>query len=341
MDFLDRLALWISGKVTTKTTDSSSVNEDIKSEVVDDTISSAYTPKSHLNRKVINDNFKGNSTLLEDRDSKRKLSLEDILPFYGSRRTDWGVWAYRNRYGVFITLIAYLSVLFYISFASFKIMSHEIPQGIFITPQEIVELEKKIEQLQTIPDTKNVISDDNSSEDIEDIYDDITPAELEAVEDIEIDVEALLEESEEDFINMSAQNEYYNRRIKEINDSLNNEREMAHHERQQKFSKEDSLRNQFSKKKGNVTVSYNLKGRKALFLEVPAYLCEGGGQVILEITVLRNGKVTNATVKSTVGVTDPYLTETAIWAAKRSYFDSSSSFPARQKGTLTYIFVAQ
>ena len=54
------------------------------------------------------------------------------------------------------------------------------------------------------------------------------------------------------------------------------------------------------KVKGRVTVSFSLTDpvRTSRSLNIPAYRCEGGGDVVVEITVNRAGEVVNARVQS-------------------------------------------
>lgn len=94
------------------------------------------------------------------------------------------------------------------------------------------------------------------------------------------------------------------------------------------------------KVKGRVTVSFSLTNpvRTKRYLEVPAYRCEGGGEVVVEITVNRAGDVTAARVRSGG---DACMREMAEQAARNSQFNIDDSAPARQTGTITYIFIPQ
>ena len=74
------------------------------------------------------------------------------------------------------------------------------------------------------------------------------------------------------------------------------------------------------------------------YLAVPAYKCEGGGEVVVEITVNRAGDVTNARV---VEGGDECMRSSALGSARRSRFNIDDSAPARQQGTITYIFIPQ
>lgn len=93
--------------------------------------------------------------------------------------------------------------------------------------------------------------------------------------------------------------------------------------------------------KGPSVVSYDLDGRKASRLSIPAYRCLGAGHVTVIITVDPSGKVLNAKVQDEVSSDDKCLREFAIRAARLSRFSASGSAPARQVGNIVYMFVAQ
>ena len=93
--------------------------------------------------------------------------------------------------------------------------------------------------------------------------------------------------------------------------------------------------------KGPSVISYSLDGRKAISLPVPAYKCQGGGDVSIRITVNRKGYVTAATVISNVSSSDECIVRSAIDAAKRSRFRASSTAPDKQVGEIVYRFIAQ
>ena len=93
--------------------------------------------------------------------------------------------------------------------------------------------------------------------------------------------------------------------------------------------------------KGPSVISYSLDGRKAISLPVPAYKCQGGGDVSIRITVNRKGYVTAATVISNVSSSDECIIKMAVDAAKRSRFRASSTAPDKQIGEIVYRFIAQ
>lgn len=92
---------------------------------------------------------------------------------------------------------------------------------------------------------------------------------------------------------------------------------------------------------GPSVVSYELTGRKASRLSVPAYRCMGEGQVKVNITVDPGGKVLNAKVDEGSSSSDGCLKSFAIRAARLSKFSASSSAPVRQSGYIVYEFIRQ
>ncbi len=95
------------------------------------------------------------------------------------------------------------------------------------------------------------------------------------------------------------------------------------------------------KYQGPAVISYYLLGRKALYLPVPAYKCEAGGQVVVDIEVNPNGTVGRATIDQSRSVADDCITQAALRAANDSRFSASSASSNRQRGSITYLFVPQ
>lgn len=92
---------------------------------------------------------------------------------------------------------------------------------------------------------------------------------------------------------------------------------------------------------GPSVLSYNLDGRKASHLKIPAYRCYGSGDVTVIITVDPQGRVIGAKVMDEISSGDPCLRNFAVRAARVSRFNASPSAPARQNGEITYRFIAQ
>lgn len=94
--------------------------------------------------------------------------------------------------------------------------------------------------------------------------------------------------------------------------------------------------------RGPTRIYYDLQGRNHTYLPIPIYKCQGSGKVVLLIEVNQKGEVENASViEGESTAKDECLAETAIGSALISRFESNPNAPKIQKGTLTYIFVAQ
>lgn len=91
--------------------------------------------------------------------------------------------------------------------------------------------------------------------------------------------------------------------------------------------------------RGASVLSYSVQGRQGTYLPVPAYLCEGGGDVVVNIVVNQRGQVTDASISSKTTANECLFAE-ALKAARRSRFTMDEKAPAT-RGTITYRFVAQ
>lgn len=101
----------------------------------------------------------------------------------------------------------------------------------------------------------------------------------------------------------------------------------------------DSIKNVIYSGKSNI--HYYLENRYHLRLLNPVYLAKGGGKIIVDIAVDRNGNVVKAEPRAASGIKDPMLPEYARNAALRTVFNTDPSAPKVQTGTITYSFVAQ
>lgn len=92
---------------------------------------------------------------------------------------------------------------------------------------------------------------------------------------------------------------------------------------------------------GPSVVSYDLAGRKASRLSIPAYRCMGGGEVTVLITVNPAGSVIGAKIDESVSAEDPCLRAYATRAARLSKFSAKSDAAPKQGGSIVYRFIAQ
>jgi len=91
---------------------------------------------------------------------------------------------------------------------------------------------------------------------------------------------------------------------------------------------------------GNSGISYELGGRGVQKLPPPKYDYQGEGRVVVEVSVDRSGKVTQATpgIKGSTTL-DEYLLKVAKDAALEARFAMKADAPVTQKGTITYNFI--
>jgi colicin import membrane protein len=91
---------------------------------------------------------------------------------------------------------------------------------------------------------------------------------------------------------------------------------------------------------GTQGVSYSLQGRGSQSLPNPKYDIQQEGRVVVEVSVDRDGRVTQA-VPGVKGSTtlDADLLKVAKEAALQARFESKSDAPMTQKGTITYNFI--
>ena len=89
---------------------------------------------------------------------------------------------------------------------------------------------------------------------------------------------------------------------------------------------------------GPVIKSYNLEGRKASHLPIPAYRCYGEGEVTVIISVNQAGQVVKAEIKDDISSTDECLRSFAVRAARLSRFSAVSNANSIELGEIVYEF---
>ncbi len=104
------------------------------------------------------------------------------------------------------------------------------------------------------------------------------------------------------------------------------------------MSREEAKRSTF---KGRSNIHYLVGNRYHLQLPIPVYLAQGGGEVVVDVVVDRNGEVITATPHESANITDQMIFAYAKQAAEKTVFNSDNTAPDKQRGTITYLFVAQ
>lgn len=261
------------------------------------------------------------------------------LPFEQRRRKgDAGDWVYRHRVGLLVTVVLYLIAA--IMFISYKIVINGNQTATMyidlvdpnepepVKPEE-VEPPKPAEQIDAgqYERVMNRASDQNSK---------LTSLK----DDRGTQTQELYEEAKRVQEQLAAGQQAFREGMDELAAMSKRQRGGAQSPTSPaSMSKSSSSKRQTVKVQGNVTVSYDLAGRMATYLHVPAYQCREGGTVVVGITVNRNGEVVNAAVeKASPG---ECIASRAVQAALASTFNADAGAPDKQRGTITYVFVAQ
>lgn len=246
------------------------------------------------------------------------------LPF-SSKRVDVGVWAYDHRVAILIVVVAY--VLFGVAFvaADVVVSRKESQSEIVMDFEDLEALQEELRRAQELnrllneryedSEVSNRISNENALDD--------------RLEDHRTDAREIYSEADE-----------VQQRVRDnaANYALGLERERQILEEHYEGEKIENR-----KVRGNVTVSYSLSApvRHAVKMPVPAYMCEGGGEVIVNIVVNPSGEVVDCRVDDALSARNNCLREAALSKATLTLFNADSSAPARQKGTISYLFIAQ
>ncbi|MBU2921879.1 hypothetical protein KO504_11045 [Winogradskyella psychrotolerans] len=141
--------------------------------------------------------------------------------------------------------------------------------------------------------------------------------------------EAQQEEQEETSLNSS----YTNGNAYALNSNETESYKRLQEELSQRL-KNKKLADEHAKNKG--TLTYSLKGRTLVNYEIPRYLCEIGGKIIVNITVNKTGDVIEAYVNGSSNSNNKCLIDHAIAYAESVQFDSSNR--TDQIGTITFLF---
>lgn len=262
---------------------------------------------------------------MEQKQQPQKPSRPRLnLPFV-RKKVDVGVWAYDHRVAILVTVVAY--VLFGVAFVAADVIierKHSQTE-ILLDLSNLEELQKELQRAQELnrllnerydnSPTANRISNDNALD--------------ESLEDHRTDARQIYAEAEE--VQQRVRNNAADYAL-----GLEKERQIldTHYEG-------EKIENR--KIRGNVTVSYSLSEpvRYAVKMPVPAYMCEGGGLVVVNIVVNPSGEVVDCKVDDAQSERNACLRESALSKASESLFNADPSAPARQRGVVEYQFVAQ
>ena len=254
---------------------------------------------------------------------QRKKRLR--LPF-DDKRKDPVDWIYDNRVGLCVTIIVYLVVSIVFVSAKIGASKREVPNTMYIDLGAVELLKDERDRLLEEVRRKNNEFDwksvRNLSSNENALNENLEDEKGTDVSELNAAAEAIERERR-------ANREAYERGLREAN-AIGENRQQSEGGKERKDSK----------RKGNVTVSFSFKNpvRYSRYLVKPAYRCEGGGEVVVSVVVNQRGEVISASV---ISGGDECMRQTAIESARNSRFDINNSAPAKQQGTITYIFIPQ
>lgn len=247
------------------------------------------------------------------------------LPF-DNRKQDAIEWIYDNRIGLCVTIIVYLVLSIIFVSAKIGASKRETPNTMYIDLGAVELLEQERDRLLEEVKRKNSEIDwksiRNLSSNENALNENLEDEKGTDVSELNATAEAVEKERK-------ANREAYERGLQEAN-TIGANRKKGSSEGEQTDTK----------RKGTVTVSFSFKNpvRYSRHLVKPAYRCEGGGEVIVSVVVNQRGEVTSAWVESGG---DECMRQTAVESARNSRFDINNAAPAKQQGTISYIFIPQ
>ncbi len=251
------------------------------------------------------------------------------LPFAKRRRREVGEWIYDNRETICITVIVYLLAAVVLLSAGIVLQPRGEEAAIvmdFSQEEELRRLEQELERAQRLnemlgdvptPDygkVRNAVSNENAEE---------------REESLSRETREIFERSQEVMQEMERTGAEYEQMLDMLDGKPS--------------AQEESTEYRDARIAGGATVSFSLARplRHAVRLPAPSYKCAGGGTVVVDIVVSRNGDVLSASVDKSRSSSDNCMTEAALEFAMRSRFNVDSSAPGRHSGTLIYVFVPQ
>lgn len=253
------------------------------------------------------------------------------LPFE-KRKEDPASWIFRHRAAILLSLIVYIAIA--IAFVSSKLVINS-RSGYSEIMVDFDQLDRLQQELQRAQELNRLLNEQRTDESYEDVVNQISNQNADLNENLRddrgTDAGKIYNEADEVQQRMRANRESYEAGLKE--------------QQQPKSTDKSGNDNggKSSRVAGKVTGAYSLSDpiRNAVRFIVPSYRCEGGGTVVVNIEVDRNGKVVGAEVDSAFSTSDYCMTTCALEAARSSLFNVDLSAPARQQGTITYKFVPQ
>lgn len=236
----------------------------------------------------------------------------------------------RNIYGVMGTLVFHILIVSVFILADVDRKGIVKEEALFIEfPDILPQLEELLEQKPeeenlenpvtgTVTNTNagsNRLASENTTISADDFFDDEYLKEIEAAKQLSSDVS--------------------NQLSKEIIDIIDIKMPVESTEGMEP----DSIKNIIYVGESNIV--YYLENRYHVSLPIPVYLSQGGGKIVVDIVVNRQGIVISATPKKNKNIRDEQTFLYAKTAALNTLFNASLQAPSPQKGTIHYTFIAQ
>lgn len=248
-----------------------------------------------------------------------------------TRRETMGEWLFNHRVGLLVVFAVFVLSGTVLATARYNVERVDLEYLIEIVPEEFEEQKREDvkpqvsaeELFQRMQNVRNVISNDAAAE------------ESSGSSEFDEEIERLMEEVAE---GMDANRTAYQEGMNSVKGEGSSGSGGGNNKGDGKSDDADKR----GKYQGACTVSYNFADpvRNHRNLYIPAYTARGGGVVVLEVSIDRNGSVVSASVQSS---TNASLNKVALQAARNhnTRFNIDGSAPAPHKGTITYTFIAQ
>jgi TonB family protein len=268
-----------------------------------------------------------------NKDTKRVVSRRRSIDLGATRKESLGEWLYTHRVGLIVVLVTFIFGGTWLATARYSFTLPPVEYLIEFVEEvpseaEVEELKRKRDQLQDeidrrlqeVQKVKNLQSNDASE----------TSGSSSSLGH-DSQTQEMMDKIASD---MMANRKEYENGMREVADiGKGGEGEGAGEQ------KGNGEKGKFS---GAVTVAYNFSDpvRHHRDLYVPAYRSKGGGVVVVDVWLDRNGNVTQARIASS---TNKELNQQALDAARhrKTLFRIEDSAPVSHRGTITYTFVAQ
>lgn len=248
-----------------------------------------------------------------------------------TRSESFGEWLFNHRVGLLVVFAVFVLSGTVLATARYDVERIDLEYLIEILPEEFQEQEQpvtkpvpSIEELsQRVQNVRNIVSNAAATE------------QSSGSSSFDDDLQQLMDDVEE---GMDANRAAYEEGMNSVRGSGKGGKGGGN----DKGDADNENDNARGKYQGNCTVTYSFENpvRSDRGLYVPAYTAKGGGTVVLEVLIDRNGAVTSARVLTS---TNSSLNQVAIKAARNynTRFNIDGSAPSPHRGTITYTFVAQ